>query len=160
MGKFPFTIRPIKLDEAIVQTDPVSIPNDLSGKMTLSSKHASVHLSELAETILHKDISEILAARADEEVILSTNTILQLSRTGEANSPEEKKKFWPIPTLFGLLVGIGGTAFLSENLPFLLAFTVLLSAFCGILVGFVWQKFYDSRLKRAMKDWAKQFADE
>jgi uncharacterized membrane protein len=160
MGKFPFTIRPIRLDEAIVRTEPVSLPNDLSGKVTLSSKYASVYLSELAETLQKKDIAKILLSKGEEEVILSTNTILSLSRADALNAEEEKKKYWPIPVLVGFLVGIVIIFFFRKDFPFYLVLLVISSTFFGVLVGFVLQKFYEARVKKLFYDWAKEILDD
>lgn len=157
MGKFPFTLRPIKLDEAVVHTEPVSIPNDLSGKVTLSSKYASVHLAELAETFQTKDIAEVLMSRGDEEVILTTNTILQLSRTALVEaSQEERKKYWPVPALLGVVGGIGLTLIFYQNAPLGFILGILLAIILGGIIGFFWQKIYVGRFKKIIREWAQE----
>jgi hypothetical protein len=160
MGKFPFTLRPIKLDEAVVHTEPISIPNDLSGKMTLSSKYASVHLAELAETFQTKDITEVLMSRGDEEVILTTNTILQLSRTAAAETTaDDRKKYWALPAILGLLAGVGATLLFFQNAPLGFLLGIVLAIVLGGIIGFFWQKIYVGRLKRLVREWAKEILE-
>lgn len=160
MGKFPFTVRPIKLDEAIVKTDPISIPNDLSGKMTLSSKHASVQLQQFTDSIREKDISQILANKGDEEIILSTNTILEISRAKDIEDTSEETKYFAVYILVGFFAGVILLSILHENISLLFILVSAVAILLGGMSGFVFQKFYEAKLKKSFQEWIRQFLEE
>ena len=160
MGKFPFSIRPIKLHEALSHTEPISIPNDLSGKVTLTSKHASIHLDELAKTLQKKDVSGIIAKKPEEGVILSTNTILELARAKDLDETDAENRFWAMYLFCGFLVGATLLIVLNKTIPILFLAVLGASAVLGVLAGFVAQKFYEAKLKKGFQEWVKQFLEE
>lgn len=161
MQQIPFRIRPIDLGgKDPIHLEPISLPNDLSGKVTISSKYAAVSLEEIAETVRTKDISEILSKNGADEIILETNTILKLARTKELPTADDQKKYWMVPLCIGFFLCIGGLFFFRDDTSLRLLFLVITSAVLGGLVGFVWQKFYESRLKNFMREWAKAMLED
>ncbi|QQS59516.1 hypothetical protein IPN35_01330 [Candidatus Peregrinibacteria bacterium] len=161
MQQIPFRIRPIDLGgKEPIHLEPISLPNDLSGKMTISSKYAAVSLEEIAETVRTKDISEILSKNGREEIILETNTILKLARTKDLPVTDEQRKYWMIPLSIGFLICILGLFFFQKDTSIRLIFLVATSALLGGLVGFVCQKFYEYRLKHLMREWAKAMLED
>lgn len=160
MGRFPFSIRPIKLDESVVRTEPISLPNDMSGKVTLSSKHASIHLDEFTKTLQTKDVAEIIGKKPNEEIILSTNTILELARAKDIDETDPENRFWPMYLLCGFLVGITLLAVLHKNISLLFIAVAGASVVLGFMGGFVGKKFYEAKLKKGFQEWVKQFLEE
>jgi len=73
---------------------------------------------------------------------------------------EEKKQYWPVPALLGFLLGAAVLVVFHEDMSTLLWVTIALAAFCGSIVGFIWQKFYDARLKGMVREWAREIAED
>lgn len=127
--------------------------------MTMSSKYAAVSFTELAHTLDSKDLETLLQEHGKEDIILSTNILLKLARAEDivqVDEEEEKKRFWPVPALLGFLAGIAAVILFTGDASMLLLVTVVLASICGALAGFIWQKFYDAKIKGAMEDWARE----
>jgi hypothetical protein len=154
MGKIPFRVRPVNF-----KYEPDD-PTEFSGNVTLSSKFVEVHLAEIIDTLQKKDIEELLKDKGGEGVILKTNTVLRLANLPNATTDETKNKYWAGPMLVGLVVGLALVIFLGNDVPALLLLTVCLAAVFGGLVGYVWQKFYEAKIKSILKQYARALLED
>jgi len=156
--KIPFRVRPIDLHGAQnLHTKPVSIPEDLSGNLTLSSKHVAFPIGEFVEIIEKKDISAILAQKRGEEMILKTETILQISRAPDKDDDEiDAKKFWAVPAILGFLLATMLFLFWGKTASALFFAVAIAAVVLGFSAGFFWQIFWEKRLKIPFKKWVKE----
>ncbi len=156
-SKIPFQVRPIDIrGDSTLHHQPVSIPRDLSGNLTLSSKHVMFPFGEFIQLVGKKNISTILQQKGEEDIILRTETVLQLARSPDAEETTvDPKKFWALPAFFGFLLGIL-LVVLGKGDPNLLFFGVAIcAAVSGFSVGFLWRECWDNMLKTPFQKWAK-----
>ena len=156
-SKIPFQVRPIDLrGDSTLHHQPVSIPRDLSGNLTLSSKHVMFSFGKFMNFAGKKNISAILQQKGGEEIILQTETLLQMVNADDAEEETvDPKKFWALPAILGFLLGIG-LMFFGKNSPSFLFFGVAIcAAISGFSAGFLWRECWDKMLKEPFQKWAK-----
>ncbi len=150
-------MRPIEFDGLkATQTEPISLTRDMAGKVTLSSKHVAVSLKELFEYIKKKNSDEILKNRSQEEIILQTDTILELVRAADAADANDQ--VWVIPMLVGFAVGALGVIIADSSVPYLLYVPIMIAAALGIGAGFYMRIFYQKN-KKKIQELIKQLID-
>ncbi len=157
MGKVPFHMRPIEFEGLRTpQTEPISITRDLAGKVTLSSKHVAVSLKELFEYIKKKNSTEIVKNHSHEEIIVQTDTILELLRAADATDANEQT--WVIPMLAGFAIGTLAIIIADSTVPWLLYVPILIAAALGIGAGFYMRQFYQKN-KKKIREFLKDLID-
>jgi len=156
-SKIPFQVRPIDLrGDSTLHHQPVSIPRDLSGSLTLSSKHVMFPFGNFMTLAGKKNISAILEQKGGEDIILRTGTLLDIVNAKDAEEETiDPKKFWALPALLGFLTGVA-LVILGKGEPSLLFLGVALcAAVSGFSAGFLWRECWDKMLKEPTQKWLK-----
>lgn len=147
MAKVPFRLHPIEF-EGLRQLDaePISVTRDLSGKMTLSSKFVAVRLKTIFEYIKKKNTTKIMELRSEEEIVLPTDTFLELAQAADA--AEKNEQYWIVPVLGGFAIGALATIITVKEIPGLLYVPILIAAVLGFGAGYYWRLFYLKNKKK------------
>lgn len=155
MNKISFNVRPIDIRDDIesIVAEPISVTEDLSGKMTLSSKYVAVNLSEIVDIAKTKDISAIIKSQ-EEEVIIPTNTFLKFARSKDLEQ-EDEKKFWIFYFFLGSIFSFILTLFFYNSPKVLLIVIVVSVTIISFFSGFIAKVFYEKKLKKAIQKWAE-----
>ena len=102
MQQIPFRIRPIDLGgKDPIHLEPISLPNDLSGKVTISSKYLPFHWKKLQRQFGQRILAKFFSKNGADEIILETNTILKLARTKELPTADDQKNIGWFPFVLG-----------------------------------------------------------
>ena len=157
MGKVPFHLRPIEFEGLkAAQTEPISLTRDLAGKVTLSSKHVAVSLKEVFDYIKKKNTDELVKQRGQEEVILQTDTILELVRASDAADSTDQT--WAIPMLAGFAIGALAVIIVDLSVPVSLYIPILIAGVLGVGAGFYARIFYNKN-KKKIQEFIRQLVD-
>ena len=157
----PFFVRPIDFEEKQEKNEPVHLsPENISGNLTLSAKHVAISFREIVETSKNKDLEHILEHKGEEEVIMKTDTILQIIRAEDADEDTVVKKWWPFPLFGGFLAGLIITIIFSKDVSNFFVISSTLAGILGLILGFIGKKFWELRLKKLVKKWAKKILEE
>lgn len=147
MGQTPFHLRPIEFDGFNpLDAERISITRDLAAKVTLSSTHVSVKLPELVTNLRKKDLSRFLARRQEEEVIVITESILELLRTPDEE--ESTSAFPVVPAFVGFLAGALAAVITLPNIPALLFVPIVIAGILGVGAGYYMQQYYQQNKTR------------
>jgi uncharacterized integral membrane protein len=57
------------------------------------------------------------------------------------------------------LAGVGATLLFFQNAPLGFLLGIVLAIVLGGIIGFFWQKIYVGRLKRLVREWAKEILE-
>lgn len=150
-------MRPIEFEGLrSAETEPISITRDLAGKVTLSSKHVAVSLSELFQYIKKKNSDDIVKNRSHEEIIVQTDTILELLRASDATDANDQT--WVIPMLAGFAIGTIAVIIADSSVPWLLYVPIVIAGVLGVGAGFYLRQFYQKN-KKKIREFLKDMFD-